>query len=361
MTRDKRKTTILCMAGSGCPVKGREDLLKRNGYEVLPARDIDEVLALLAKGRPADIIILRGNPEKALPLIEKNIPLIYLISGEGMSPGEMDALPSHCSLMPADCSDGFLLSVLRLAQKRTEEAGITRESEHRYRDILESLTEVIYETDSKGVFTYLSPSVREVLGYSPEEGLGRNFLDFVFEEDRERLLNRFLHFSKGEPITHEDFRIVSQSGEVRWIHTRGRLLLKGGRFIGSRGVIIDTTESKRSEDSLQKYKFMVDEAGDEIYLVQHDGSLAYVNRAAAESLGYTVKEMLDLGIPGFDLHIGPDYQRHFEKVKSGPYPPFETVQMTKDGRRLIKEIKSVYIRLGEKEYVFGFGRDITAR
>jgi PAS domain S-box-containing protein len=122
----------------------------------------------------------------------------------------------------------------------------------------------------------------------------------------------------------------------------------------------------RADAALLRFRFMVDNAGQEVYLVEPDGRLAYVNRAAAASLGYTVEEMLAIGVPGFDPKFGPVFRQHFEDLKargvaSRDVPAFQTEHIAKDGRRVAKEMKSAYLRLGDGEYICGFGYDITER
>ena len=121
----------------------------------------------------------------------------------------------------------------------------------------------------------------------------------------------------------------------------------------------DITVRKQAEEALRRFKFMVENAGQEVYLVKPDGELVYVNRAAASSLGYTVEEMLAAGVSGFDPQFGPVFRKHFEDLKARDVPSFETVHVAKDGRQIYKEIKSVYVRIDEQEFVCGFGRDIT--
>ena len=108
-------------------------------------------------------------------------------------------------------------------------------------------------------------------------------------------------------------------------------------------------------------KFILDKAGEEFYLVRQDGTLAYVNEAAAKSLGYTVTELSSMGVPDFDPIFGPKFKQHFNKLKEKDLPPFETEHITKGGRKTIKEIKSVYLKIREEEFVCAFARDVAAR
>jgi PAS domain S-box-containing protein len=109
------------------------------------------------------------------------------------------------------------------------------------------------------------------------------------------------------------------------------------------------------------FKFILDKAEDEFYLVKQDGSLAYVNEAAAKSLGYSIAELSKKGVTDFDPIFGPIFNHHFKKLKEKDLPPFKKEHITKAGRKTIKEIKSVYLKIAEEEFVFASARDVTER
>jgi len=110
-----------------------------------------------------------------------------------------------------------------------------------------------------------------------------------------------------------------------------------------------------------RFRQMMRRQAEEVYLVKPDGELVYVNDAAAAGLGYTREEMLRIGVLGFDPLFGPRFSSHFEELKAGNQAPFETIHIAKDGRKVFKEMRSVYLNIEGNEYVCGFGRDITER
>ena len=114
-------------------------------------------------------------------------------------------------------------------------------------------------------------------------------------------------------------------------------------------------------NELSRFKMMIEASTEEVYLARPDGELVYVNEAAAKSLGYTVGEMLALGVPGFDPLIGPRFAAYFEEVKQREPQLSETCQITRDGRKVFKEMRSVYLNIEGDEYICGFGRDVTRR
>jgi PAS domain S-box-containing protein len=108
------------------------------------------------------------------------------------------------------------------------------------------------------------------------------------------------------------------------------------------------------------FRLITDKAGEEIYLIRSDGKLSYVNKAAAQSLGYTVSELLDIGIADLDLRFGPDFPAHFQNVISEKdLPPFRTEYKSKNGKFIPKEIKSVFLEFKGEKYVCSIAHDIS--
>ncbi|MCJ7565179.1 MAG: PAS domain S-box protein, partial [Candidatus Aminicenantes bacterium] len=133
--------------------------------------------------------------------------------------------------------------------KQAEET--LRESEKKYRNLVESISDVIYAINSSGVLTYISPVVKNILGYEPDELIGRKFLEFVHKEDQDLLMRRYSELSEGI-VKHSDYRLIGKHGDIKWVRTLTNPIIEEGGFVGARGVIIDITERKRAEEALQE-------------------------------------------------------------------------------------------------------------
>ena len=229
-------------------------------------------------------------------------------------------------------------------------------------DIVGSMI-VVLGTDQK--VTRANRKCAEVLQCKEEDILGCNWFDrFVPERDREATRTAFHRLIAGEekPVEYFENTVMAGNGEARVIAWHNALLHDdAGRIVGTLSSGNDITDRLRAEEEIRTFQFMVDGAVEEIYLVSPDGELMYVNQAAASSLGYTVEEMMRLGLKGFDPVFGANYRAHFEELKRTSRPAFETWHTAKDGRRVLKEIKSCYLRIADREYVCGFGRDVTDR
>ena len=152
-------------------------------------------------------------------------------------------------------------------RKRAERA--LRESEERYRDLVEDINEVIYQLDAGGRITYISPVVEEGGGYSPSEIVGRPFTDFVHPDDLSLAVENFRRSASGHPRPNE-YRLLSKAGEAVWVRSFGRPIFEGDRVVGVRGVLANITERKLAEEALSR------EAED-------SSSIAAVSRALIQS------------------------------------------------------------------------------
>ena len=128
-----------------------------------------------------------------------------------------------------------------------------RESEEKYRNLVESISEVIYEFDENGVMSYVSPAVEALLGYQPKELEGRHFRDFVAQEDMLRVLRAFRNVLSG-PGGGGEYRVRAKSGETRWVRTTTQPVYEGERLVGVRGVLVDVTDRVRADEQLRAYQ-----------------------------------------------------------------------------------------------------------
>jgi PAS domain S-box-containing protein len=123
--------------------------------------------------------------------------------------------------------------------------------EKRYRDLVENLNDIIYSTDLEGRIAYISPPIAALTGYRPHEMTGRPFSDFIHPEDLQRIRNQFVRILGGV-IEPSEYRIMSKSGETRWVKSSSRAIYTDGKATGIQGVVTDITEHKRIDEALEQ-------------------------------------------------------------------------------------------------------------
>jgi PAS domain S-box-containing protein len=127
-------------------------------------------------------------------------------------------------------------------------------------------------------------------------------------------------------------------------------------------MVQDITERKRAEKELRLTQFSVEHASDNIYWVDPQGHIIYVNEAACRSLGRSRAEILSLTIPDLDpLFPKEGWGTFWEEVKTRVSMTLETQNETKQGRVFPVEVTANYVEFDGKEYIFAFNRDITKR
>lgn len=128
----------------------------------------------------------------------------------------------------------------------------TPDGRERYAAVLDHLSEVVFQTDADGHWTYLNRAWTEITGFPVEDTLGARFLDFVHPEERERTLQLFVDVVAGHrDHCHHDTRYRTADGGARWMELRATVLYDDqGRIVGNVGTILDITDRREAEELL---------------------------------------------------------------------------------------------------------------
>lgn len=142
-------------------------------------------------------------------------------------------------------------------RKAAEEA--LRQSEQKYRGIVENSHDLITLVQPDGAVSYASPACRHILGYEPEELLEKGS-DVVHPDDRQRVRQAYERARGGEPGTNLEFRVITKSGETRWVLHSWSPVFSGGELQTIVSVTRDITERKQAEESLRQAHAELEEA-----------------------------------------------------------------------------------------------------
>ena len=125
-----------------------------------------------------------------------------------------------------------------------------QESEARYRKLVENLNEVVYVLDEEARITYVSPNAEQLSGYTLPELIGKKFIEFVHPDDLGERMGQFLGILSGTNKATE-YRFLTKEGNSFWVRTYAKPIISEGRTIGIQGVLMDITERKEAEQTLQ--------------------------------------------------------------------------------------------------------------
>ena len=146
-------------------------------------------------------------------------------------------------------------------RKRAEE--MIRQSEEKYRTILESFQEGYFEVDLKGNFTFCNDSMFRITGYSKEEVLGINYRVYTDEENAKKVYQAFNKvYTTGEPTKGLDWPFIKKDGTKKYVES-SIILQKdsSGKPTGFKGMVRDITERKQVESDIKGQRRKIPSAG----------------------------------------------------------------------------------------------------
>ncbi|MGQ9476394.1 MAG: PAS domain S-box protein [Actinomycetota bacterium] len=201
-----------------------------------------------------------------------------------------------------------------------------RESESRYRLLLEHAGEAIFSYDRSLRITGVNRRACEIIGYSPEELLGQDILDLriVHPEDLDKVLRALGALLTGEEKHREEIRLLRGDGREVLVEITGAALWdREGRVVEIINVGRDVTERRRAEEELrqseERYRVTFEATGTAMFHVDRKAVITDANREAEKLFGYSREEMvgrmryMDLIMPG-DVERVKDFSR---KLLSG--------------------------------------------
>ena len=161
----------------------------------------------------------------------------------------------------------YIQAIVRDITERKQMEETIRQSEERYRTILEEMADSYYEVDLAGNFNFMNDTMCQQLGYAREELLGTSFQINVVKEDVDHIYQTFAQIYKtGNPKRDIAYRILHRDGTIRFVENSAfPIHNQEGVIIGFRGIGRDVTERKRNEEKIQ-------------YLATHDFLTGLPNR-----------------------------------------------------------------------------------
>ena len=172
-----------------------------------------------------------------------------------------------------------------------------RESEEKYREIIETIEDGFYEVDLKGNLVFFNEALKKILGYSSEEMMGMNNRQYMSEKTAKTVYETFNEvYCSGKPTKAFDWELIRKDGEKRYLETTvSPVWDSSGRPIGFSGIGRDVTERrlarKALEESEQKYRTILESIEDGYYEVDLEGSLIFFNPALCKITGYSPEDL----------------------------------------------------------------------
>jgi PAS domain S-box-containing protein len=261
------------------------------------------------------------------------------------------------------------ISVFDISDQKEVE-GKLRENENKYRNIVETSVEGIWIFNSVSETTYVNEKMAGMLGYNPEEMIGRFIWDFAYEEDKGIFQVKLANRKQGIDEVYE-LKLIRKDGSPLWFSVSAKGFFdNAGKFEGSVGMFTDITNRKKVEEALrdseERFHSAFDDSAVAMALVCPDARLLKVNDAFCRLLGFEKSEMegrtfIDFTYPD---DIEPSTLNH-KAVISCEKPFFWLVKryIRKDRKMIWCEVSSspVFDSKGCPIYTVAHIQDITER
>ncbi|MFX0083257.1 MAG: PAS domain S-box protein [Candidatus Hodarchaeota archaeon] len=255
-----------------------------------------------------------------------------------------------------------------------------RESEERFRTLVETTSDWIWEVDANSVFTYISPKIRDILGYDPEEMIGKTPFDLMPLDEAEHVQNIFQTILESD----KSFKIlentnIHKNGSSIVIETSGVPIFDENRqLLGYRGISRDITKHKKAEQKLKEseemYRNLFNSTPYAIWLVDLKGKIIDCNETMdkflaifkySDLIGKSFRDVLKMfareGDPRFENLEKLMRDRFKILLKKGYIKPIEFEINRGDGKSFWITLESSFVKIGEKRLIQTFIKDITEK
>ncbi len=236
--------------------------------------------------------------------------------------------------------------------KHIEEA--LQKSENRFDRLTEQNRTMIWEVDTRGTYTYINTVAEKVIGYRPDELIGKmHYYDICPGITRAKLKSEASEiFKERKQFAGMENPILTKDGQVKWVSTCGLPLFNdAGEVCGYLGSDIDISEHKKVRDELrnseERFRSFFDSSMIGMAITAPDGKLIRINRAFADILGYSVEELNEVNFIVIthpdDIILSQEIARRLLAGEMGSYH-LEKRYMTKDGKTIWTDVSIVLIR-----------------
>ncbi len=212
--------------------------------------------------RTLDLIVPEDKPRaiadfgRALLTKEVLIPNVFRIRHKNGTERVLEGTGKN--LFDNPIVAGFVMNVRDITERKKVEEAL-RESEERYRTLVENASDIVFRTDNNGHFTFVNPAALRITGYEEEEIIGKHYPTLIRPDMRDEAIKFFgRQFVKRIQNTYSEYPILTKEGHEVWLGQNTQLIVEDGHVIGFQAVARDITDRKRMEkelrDSEERYR-----------------------------------------------------------------------------------------------------------
>jgi diguanylate cyclase (GGDEF)-like protein/PAS domain S-box-containing protein len=289
-------------------------------------------------------------------LMERTEAIISALEAGGTWTGEIvvrrkdgTSFTAMVTETPVHDEEGALVALIGIYMDISElkKLGELDRSEERFRALAHNASDIVTLLEANGLIRYQSPSVERILGYQPEEMLGKNAFDYVHPEDRARVQSRFAEGLAGADLRPSaEYRFRHKDGSWRYLESVGSNLLDdpkvGGFVVNSRDVSERVRAEKRLQQAESRYRSLVERMPAVTYIqeIGSPDSAMYMSPQIEALTGYSPEECKDPDLRWGMVH--PDDRKRLQAEDERTLTPGEVY--TTEYRTVHRDGHTVWVR-----------------
>lgn len=242
-----------------------------------------------------------------------------------------------------------------------------KEEKDKFKLLAENATDMISRHSEDGTYLYASPACEPIMGYSPEELVGKSAYNFFHPDDLERITHSHSTILDKSDVFTVDYRAKHKNGDWIWVETTSNSLRNPdtGEVYEIHTVTRDISERKKHQQELERQidlnEKIINSLPGIFFMISKGGNLLRVNEELKKTIGYDpdaeVKHYTDFIVKS-DLEIAIN---SFEEAFTQGHSETELRIITKNGSSQPYLITTIVDKLNEEEYLIGAGIDISER
>lgn len=219
---------------------------------------------------------------------------------------------------------------------------ILRESEEKYKRMVENIYDVVFQLSPLGIIQYVSPRILEIYGYKPEQLIGQHLKKTTPVHEVSKAVKVLKRVLSGEIV--ENFEIDQLDSRGNIVHTEVNIIpiKKANKVIAAQGIMRDITARRHAEERLKElYKTNLDIIENSpfgIYVVNEEGNIDYVNPKMLEISGDTAEQ--------------------FKTINAFTFPTYKSLGLC---AKIKAGLKGKFFRINSVEYTAHYGKKTTTR
>lgn len=276
-------------------LEGNILMISPKGLEFIGYKSLTEL-----KGTNFIDILIPEDRERALLRLDE------MFNGRSIGPEEFKIITKNGDIVETEINAEFvrdengdpnkiIFAIRDITERKLNEEAL-RDSEQKFRDMANLLPQIVFELDNQGRITYVNEQVYTFLGYKTNELLGEDSFITITPDDKKKGKENLKLKIEGKNTDNNNYTMQRKDGSTFPALVYSNPIVKNGEYIGIRGIVVDITDQKKSEElireSEKKYRLITEKISDVVWILDLNGKSQFVSQSIENFTGYTVDEYL---------------------------------------------------------------------